>query len=136
MKISFVIVAFVFLSITTFGQKAEDVLATATGHTFKLRDLSPETQKNVADFPVNLGRGRVAVLDQMVSQRVYEAEAKSRGTTLGKLITDIKAKVPDPTDAEIKTVIDANQEKLAGLAADDVRKRVIAFLRTLRPVKD
>src|SRR5258708_37502722 len=88
------------------AQKTDDILATATGHTFRLRDLSADTQKDVADLPVNIPKARVALLDQMVSQRVFDAEAKARGIALSKLVADEKMKVKDPTEADIKTVLD------------------------------
>ena len=129
MKFIYTITFLFVLFFSASAQKPDDILATATGHSFKLRDLSAQTQKDVADLPANLRKGRQAVLDQMVSQRVYEAEAKSRGTTMGKLINDEKAKVPNPSETDIKAVIDANQDKLGGLSPDEVRKRVIAYLR-------
>ncbi|CAN5400375.1 hypothetical protein BH10ACI2_BH10ACI2_19190 [soil metagenome] len=130
MKFLYAISLLFVVVVSASPQKLEDVLATATGHTFRVSDLSPDTQKDIADLPSALPKARSGVLDQMVSQRVYEAEAKSRGITMGKLITDEKAKVANPTEAEIKTVIDANQDKLAGLPADEIRKRVIAYLRS------
>ena len=68
--------AFIFLFVlilSSSGQTMDDVLATAAGHNFRIRDLSATTQKDVADLPVNMAKGRVAVLDQMISQRVYDA---------------------------------------------------------------
>ncbi len=118
------------LAIAAAAQKPDDILATTTGHTFRLKDLSAETQKDVADLPANIQKARVAVLDQMVSQRVYEAEAKSRGVTVGKLVADEKAKIPNPLETEIKTVLDANQDKLGGITQEEARKRILAFLRS------
>src|SRR5438445_1652411 len=128
MKLLFTII-FLASATVCLAQKTDDILATATGHTFRLRDLSADTQKDVANLPVNIPKARVALLDQMVSQRVFDAEAKARGVTVSKLVANEKAKVKDPTDAEIQTVLDANADKLAGLAPANARKQVVVFLR-------
>src|SRR5258708_14806202 len=112
-----------------FAQKPDDILATAKGHSFRLRDLSAETQKDVANVSVNIPKARTALLDQMVSQRVFDLEAKARGVSLAKFIADEKAKVKNPTEADIKTVLDANADKLASFTPDKARKQVITFLR-------
>jgi protein-disulfide isomerase len=125
-KVSF----FIFvLTVGAFAQRTDDVLATATGMTFRLRDLSSETQKDVADLPVKIPKARLSLLEQLVSRRVFDAEAKARGITMGKLLADEKAKVKDPSDAEIQKIFDANAEKLAELSPENARKQVVAFLR-------
>jgi protein-disulfide isomerase len=124
------VLLFIFvLAIGAFAQRTDDVLATATGMTFRLRDLSPETQKDVADLPVKIPKARLSLLEQLVSRRVFDAEAKARGITMGKLLADEKAKVKDPSDAEIQKVIDANADQLASISPANARKQVVAFLR-------
>ncbi|MEP6789633.1 MAG: hypothetical protein ABJB40_14435, partial [Acidobacteriota bacterium] len=129
MRPIYVLIFLCAVSIAATAQKPDDILATATGHTFKVRDLSADTQKDVADVPANMPKARAALLEQLVSQRVLAAEAKTRGITVAKFVADEKAKVKDPTEAEIKQVTDANQDKLAALPPDKARKQVIAFLR-------
>lgn len=124
------ILFFIFiLAIGALAQRTDDVLATATGMTFRLRDLSPVTQKDVADLPVKIPKARLSLLEQLVSRRVFDAEAKTRGITMGKLLADEKAKVKDPSDVEIQKVFDANADKLAALSPENARKQVVAFLR-------
>ncbi len=117
------------LTLPVFGQRTDDVLATATGMTFRLRDLSAETQKDVADLPTKIPQARSALLDQLISRRVFDAEAKARGITMGKLLSDEKAKIKDPAEAEILKVLEANAERLSELTPENARKQVIAFLR-------
>lgn len=118
------------LGITAAAQRTDDMLATATGMTFRLRDLSPEIQKDVADLPLKIPKARTALLDQLVSRRVFDAEARARGITMGKLIADEKAKIKDPTETEIKNVLDANQDKIGGISPESARKQVVAYLRS------
>ncbi|MGE3466296.1 MAG: thioredoxin domain-containing protein [Pyrinomonadaceae bacterium] len=121
---------FIFLlAFAATAQKNDDILATATGHTFKLSDLSAEVQKDVAGLPVNIPNARKSLLEQLVSRRVFDAEAKARGITMGKLLADEKAKIKDPTEAEIKAVFDANPDELAKVSPENGRKQVIAYLR-------
>ncbi|MEQ1646842.1 MAG: hypothetical protein ABL959_25530, partial [Pyrinomonadaceae bacterium] len=114
---------FIFvLAIGAFAQRTDDVLATATGMTFRLRDLSPQTQKDVADLPVKIPKARISLLEQLVSRRTFDAEAKARGFTMGKLLADEKAKAKDPTEAEIQKLIAANTEQLAQVSPENGRK--------------
>ena len=117
------------VSLAVMAQRPDDILATATGVTFRLSDLSVAIQKDVADLPAKIPLARAALLEQMVSRRVFHAEAKSRGITIGKLLADEKAKIKDPAETEIKSVLDANQDKLVSLTAEQARKQVITFLR-------
>ena len=129
MKVLYAILLISLLSTAAQAQKADDSLATATGMTFRLRDLSPETQKDVGDLPVKIPQARIALLDRLISRRVFEAEAKSRGMTMGKLLSEEKAKVKNPTEVEIKAVLDANQQKLGEFTPEQSRKYVVTFLR-------
>jgi|CXWL01.1.fsa_nt_gi protein-disulfide isomerase len=118
-----------FLSFAVAAQKNDDILATATGQTFRLADLSAEIQKDVADLPVKIPMARKTLLEQLVSRRVFEAEGKARGITMGKLIADEKAKIKDPAEAEIQKVLEANAERLADLKPENARKQVVSYLR-------
>ena len=117
------------LAASVFAQKPDDVLATATGVTIKLSDLTPDTQTNVTEMAAKIGPARAALLDQMVSRRIFDAEAKARGVTMGKFLADEKAKVKGPTDAEIMKVIDGNQSQLASVPVAEQRRQVVAYLR-------
>lgn len=124
------ILFFIFvLAIVAFAQRTDDILATATGMTFRLRDLSTETQKDVADLPVKIPKARASLLEHLVGRRTFEAEARSRGITVEKLIANEKAKIKDPTDAEIKQVLEANAERLSSLTQQNARKQVVTYLR-------
>jgi protein-disulfide isomerase len=112
------------------AQRPDDVLATATGHTIRFRDLSDETQKLVADVPARTAKFRSGLLAQMMNERALAAEAKADGTTAGKLIAAERSKVPNPSDAEIQAVINANQSALAGVPAAEARKKVVEYLKS------
>ena len=119
----------VILTVSALGQKPDDTLATVAGKPIKLSDLGPEVQQAVSGLPTRLFATRTAILDQMVNQRLLDAEAKATGSSAGKLIAAEKAKVANPTEAEIKTVYDANREALGDQTIDKVRKQIVAYLR-------
>ena len=123
---------FIFLfvsSIAAFAQKPDEVLGTAAGRTIKLADLSPETQQAISSLPTRLFATRSAILDQMVSQRLLDVEAKATGISSGKMIAAEKVKVPNPTDAQIKEIYDANRQALAESTPEQARKQNIAYHR-------
>ncbi len=125
-NITLTIIIFAFAA---FGQKPDDILATATGHTIRLRDLPSAIQKEVADFPVNLPKVRSDLFEQMINEKVLSFEAKERGVTSGKLIADEKANLPAPTEAEIKALYDSKRETIGTRTLDEVRKPIIDYLR-------
>ena len=130
MKPLFSFFAIVLFTFAASAQKPTDVLATATGHTIKLSDLSAEIQKAVADLPSAIAKQRTDLLNQMLYQRLLDFEAKAQNLSVGQLIVKEKKKVADPAEAEIKAVFDANQSALAGKTPEQARKMVVTFLRS------
>lgn len=128
MKLTIVIFS-LLLTFNAFGQKPAEILATATGHTFTERDLSPEAQDARANLPALIADARKQLLAQMVGGILLETEAKARNLTVAAVINAETAKIKDPTEAEIKAVYDANQEKLGDKTLDAVRKQIVEFLR-------
>ena len=126
------IAAFVCSLIFAFSihaQKPDEVLATATGQTYTTKNLSPEAQKLYADLPVSVASARKELLLQMIDGIVFEIEAKAKNQTVEKLLGDVKAKVANPTDAEIQAVYDANKAAIGDKALAQIRPQIVAFLR-------
>lgn len=117
------------LTITAVGQKPADVLATATGRTFKLADLSPEVQKAVAELPSNITKARTDLFAQFINQRLIDLEARSLNVSSGRFIWNEKAKIKDPIETEIKAVYNANQQALGGRPLAEVREQIVGYLR-------
>jgi protein-disulfide isomerase len=69
-------------------------------------------------------------LDEMISTALFEQEAKARGKTVEVLeAEEVTAKVPAPTDAEVQQVYDANKQQLQGQTLDQVKPRIVEFLK-------
>jgi len=117
------------LAAATAAQKPDDVLATATGHVFRFKDLSAKTQKVVADAPAAYVKLRSNLFEQFVSMRLLQAEAASRNATTGQVILSENAKVKDPSEAEIKAVYDANRQQIGDKKLEEVRKTIVDYLR-------
>ncbi len=126
---SLVILVCLAAAISVSAQKPDDVLATVGSRSIKLSDLGAEIQQAIASLPTRTFATRTAVLDQMVSQRLLAAEAKATGSSPGRLIAAEKAKVPAPTEAQIKEVYDANRQVLGDQTLDQARKQIVAYLK-------
>ena len=128
MKLTIVLITITLLAFAAFAQMPDDVLATATGHTIRLHDLSPEIQKQVTEFPAKVRTARANLFEEMINERLLDLEARPRGITYGKLIAEEKAKLPAPTEIEVKAFYTANQNKLGGKTLEEMRKPIVDYL--------
>lgn len=130
------IIFILLLAFAAAAQKPDDVLATATGHTFRIRDLSPETQKLIAGAPANYAKMRTDLYDQFVTMRLLQAEAALRNATANQVVLAERAKVTqNPTEAEIKAVYDANRDQIGNQTLEQVRKQIVDYLRSEKGMK-
>jgi len=122
--------AIVLLLLSTYaaGQSA-DTLATAKGRTFTSADLSPEVQGQFANQKKALEDTRTQLLGQMIAEELLDTEAKAVGSTREKLIAAQRAKVSEPTAAQIQAVYQQNQAALGNRPLADVRNDIVSFLR-------
>lgn len=128
-SIAVICITFLF-SALIFAQKPDQVLATATGQTIKLANLSPEVQTAVNNLAESIAKQRKDLLEQYVYQSVIELEAASQKLSVGQYIVSVKKKVPDPKEADIKAVYDENLDKLGGMNFAQARPRIVTFLRS------
>ena len=69
-------------------------------------------------------------LDELISEQLIEKEAKARNVTSEQLIaTEVTAKAAAPSDAEIQKVFDDNKAQLQGQTLDQVKPRIVEFLK-------
>lgn len=123
------LICIVLLAAAAFAQKPTDILATATGRTFRVSDLSPAAYQAVEKLPAETAALRKGLLEQMLNQRAVGLEARTRGVSIGKLMALEKAKAAAPAEAEIRKVYDANREALGTETLEQSRKRIVAYLR-------
>ena len=128
-KILFSIVAGALLLQTAYAQRAEDVLASSTGLTYKASSLSPRGQKFYLERRRMLSEARSDLLEEMIARDVLESESKSQSTTGEKLLEAQRAKAAEPSAAEIQTTYNANKAVVGDRPLGEVRKDIIEFLK-------
>jgi thiol-disulfide isomerase/thioredoxin len=125
----FIITILLFIAAAVHAQQPADVIATATGHSFKLGDLSAEAQAAISELPANISKARTQLLDQVTAEALIDAEAKARQTTAEKMLAELRAKIAEPAEADIKAVYDANREALGNKSLAEVRKTIVKYLK-------
>jgi protein-disulfide isomerase len=129
MKLFPVILLFL-LSFNLFAQKTGDILATANGQNYTTADLATEARQEFENLPKLIANIRQSLLEQQISDILFEAEAAAQKITVEKLIEkEVKSKVPVPTEKDIKAVYDANRAAIGDKTLEEIRPQIIAFLR-------
>jgi protein-disulfide isomerase len=106
-----------------------EILVTSTLKTFTTADLSVEARNAWLQRDRALANAREQLLTQMVTETVLDLEAKAVGSTPAKIVSQIRSKIPDPTDADIQSTYDANRAALENRPLSEVRMAVVRFLR-------
>jgi protein-disulfide isomerase len=124
----FVLVS-VFLLAVPLVYAAEPV-ATVAGTPISREDLEKHVKPKLAEIENERYEALSEGLDEMISEQLFEKEAKSRNVTVEQLeATEITAKVPEPSDAEIQKVYDENKAQLGNQTLDQVKPRIVEFLK-------
>lgn len=112
-----------------FSQKPDPPLATANGKTYTTADLSPEAQKLYESRDTLITDARKQLLGFMINERLLDIDAAARGVSAESLTAAVKAKVPPPTEAQIKAVYDANRRALGDNTIEQARRPIVEFIR-------
>lgn len=119
------------------GIKAQtnEILAVANGKNYTSADLDPATREMYEGLNQQIISARTELLGQQIAEMLFEQEAATRRITVENLLeAEIKRRVTTPTEAQIKTVYDANQDQLGGRNLADVKTQIVEFLqREARP---
>lgn len=119
----------IIFSACLFAQKTDEVLATANGQNYTVKNLSPEARKLFENLPAAVAEARAQALWRMITDALFEAEAKARNLSTEKLLAEATAKVPAPTDAQISAVYEANRAAFGAKPVEEVKPQIVAFLR-------
>ena len=107
-----------------------DVLATAGSKTITRADVEASVKSELAEVEAaryKIVRGGV---DELVATALFEQEATAKGVTLEQLQeTEVIAKVPAPSDDEVKKLYDDNQEQLGGQSFEDVKEKLVEYMK-------
>ncbi len=69
-------------------------------------------------------------LDELIAEELFTQEAKTRGVTPEALMEqEVVAKIPEPSDADVQKVYDENKERLQGQTLEQIKPRIVAYLK-------
>ena len=106
-----------------------NVLAVVNGVKFRQDDLSIDTRTQVSLAQETVITARAEELDLQINRILLAAEAKRRGLTLETLLVlEVKARVPEPTEAEARVFYDQNKKRI-GRSFSEVKKTIITQMR-------
>jgi protein-disulfide isomerase len=120
----------VFLAtVTAFAQTKPDILATSVAANFTAESLSSEAREAWDKRDAAVAETRTHLFSEMVADRLLELEAKARATTVEKMMADVAGKAADPTAEQIQAVYEANRDQLGGVSQEEVRPKILNFLK-------
>src|SRR6059058_4323526 len=113
-----------------FGQaKQKEPLAVVAGQPIYDDDLLPFVQAQVFQLRVQEYEVKSKALENLVNQKLLEAEAKKKGIPAEKVLAqEVDAKVPEPTEAELQALYIVQKEQLRK-SFDDIRAQLQQLLK-------
>jgi protein-disulfide isomerase len=120
------------------SEKAEDcgceatappgVLAFANGVKVPVDEVYAPIKDNVQALQTQISDARQSQLQLEIATRLFDIEAKRRGTTRDKLLErELAGKVKDPTDAEVQAFYTENQSRIQG-DFNEVRTSIVNYI--------
>jgi protein-disulfide isomerase len=98
-----------------------------------MRDSDPYLRDYYIDPLKAIREARQRAVDGRVGSMLIAAEAKKHGKTPNEIIeAEVNARIPPPTDQEIKAAYDANRDQLGTADLESVRSELISFIRNQR----
>ena len=95
-----------------------------------MRDSDPYLRDYFTDPAKAVREARQRAVDARVASLLVAAEAKKRGKDSNELIqAEIDARIPAPTEEEIKAAYNANRDQIGSVDLESVRTELISFLR-------
>jgi protein-disulfide isomerase len=93
--------------------KKSDPIGTVDGQAITEDDLAPLVQGQLRPLRDQEYQIKKKALENLISQKVLDAEAKKKGLTADKLLEqEVDSKVPEPTDVEINAVYAVEKDQL------------------------
>jgi protein-disulfide isomerase len=117
------------LVFTVDAQRLDDQLATSKNAAFTASSLSPQGQKLYLEQRKILAENRAELLASMIATDLLDLESKALNSTPDKLLAARRAKVVEPTAAEIQKLYDANVSALGGKTVAEVRPQLVEYLK-------
>ncbi len=124
------VILLLFLGFNVFAQKADEILATANNQNFTAAVLPQKAREDFESLSKKVAETRAALLEQQIAAILLESEASARKTTVEKLVgKEVRTKTPNPTQAQIQAVYEANRAAIGDKTLEEVRPQIVDFLR-------
>ncbi len=95
-----------------------------------MRDPDPYLRDYLTDPAKAIREARQRAVDARISSLLVAAEAKKRGKDPADIIqSEIDARVPAPTEPEVKAAYEANRDQIGSADLESVRPQLVGFLR-------
>ncbi len=122
---------FFFSSLAINGQNSDQIIAKANGFSFTLSDLNPiELRKSFEQMNSAIADKRKIALEEVIGEMLIEKEANSRKILADNLLNiEVYRKVLNPTEIQIKALFEENKAQLGNTKLEEIRGRLVKFLR-------
>jgi protein-disulfide isomerase len=106
-------------------------LASVNNDPITLADIDPEVGKMVESLDEKIKEARRQVLETMINELLFEAEANRRKISVDRLL-DVEGfdRVAAPTEGEIQAVYDKNRDKFGTATLATARPQIVSYLRS------
>ena len=105
------------------------VIAFVNGVKITTNEVYDPIKDNVQMLQNQIAEGRNRELQVQIAKRLFETEAKRRGTTREKLLErELAGKVKDPTEAELQAFYEKNKAQIEG-DYNDVKPQMVNYIR-------
>lgn len=109
-----------------------NVLAVINGVKITQQDLSIDARTQISIAQETVITARAQELNRQINQMLFVAEAKRRGLPKETLLVlEVKARVPEPTEAEARAFYEQNKNRIRR-SFGDVKKEILDQMRTER----
>lgn len=131
MKFLVLFLLILLLCVNAFSQTKEIPIAKVNGITYTSNAISDgELRNSLENEKANIPILRTEELAKQISDILIADEAAFRKISVEKLIQlEVKNKVANPTEAQIREIYEANQAQLGDTTFEKIRPRIVAFLR-------
>ncbi|HVE87842.1 MAG TPA: thioredoxin domain-containing protein [Myxococcales bacterium] len=107
----------------------DTVVATIGGEKITGKDLDDKIASQLAQIDEQKHNARKQGLENLINERLLQAEAKKRGVTEDALIkAEVEDKVSAPSEDDIKKFYEANQARMGGMTYEQMHDRLAQYL--------
>ncbi len=105
-------------------------LATMNGVTITAREVDAKVKAKVLELEQQIYQARRDALDELVSEKLIELEAKARGVSKEEYLrAELQSRITAPSDAEIAKVYEENKARFGGKTLAEMKPRIVEYLR-------